>query len=69
MVISIKRKSVTSDFDMVDETLEKRPKVCFDLLSGNISLVSCSFCSTSASSGLTIGEARTGPPLRRAGFK
>ena len=37
-MIRIKRKSVASDFDMVDETLEKRPKVCSNplFLPGNI---------------------------------
>jgi hypothetical protein len=28
LMIGIKRKSVDSDFDMVDEAPEKRPKVC-----------------------------------------
>ena len=38
-MIRIKRKSVASDFDMVDEALEKRPKVYSNLFSLDISQV------------------------------
>jgi len=67
-MIRIKRKSLASDFDMVDETLEKRPKVCSNpFLSLEIS--QSGFHSTSASPGLTPSEARRGPPLPHESFK
>lgn len=67
-MIRIKRKSIASDFDMVDETFEKRPKVYFNpfVSPGNIS---SNLRSTSVSPGLTPSEACRGPLPPRASFK